>query len=370
MQNEVADSAVMIIDDGAANLKILSSLMKSCGYQVQTFLRGRTAIEAALLNPPDLFLLDVSMPEMDGFEVCVRFKAEPALQDIPVVFLSALTSPEDKVKAFTLGGVDYVTKPFNIEEVKSRVATHLSMSKMRAQLQQHNRNLGQLVAEKVKEINDAQIGTIYALAKLAENRDNETGKHVDRVQSYTKVLAESMRECPQYKDRINEEYVMDLFYTTPLHDIGKVAIPDRILLKPGPLDPQEFEIMKTHTVLGVKTLDTIHKKYPNNTLLTMGVAVTRSHHEKWDGSGYPDGLSGEAIPLAGRIMAIADVYDALRSQRVYKEQFSHEKACRIMIEGRGSHFDPGIVDVFQSVAPDFNDISIHLNDAENEEVDS
>ena len=249
-----------------------------------------------------------------------------------------------------------MTKPFQFEEVHARVETHLRLRWLQFELKRHNLHLEELVNEKVAEISDSQLATIIALAKLAESRDDDTGEHIERTQTFCRVLAAQMRDNPRYTEQIDDTFVETIHHTSPLHDIGKVGITDGILLKPAPLTPAEFEIMKTHTLIGAKTLETAHGKYPGNVFLNMGIVIARSHHEKWDGSGYPDGLAGENIPLSARIMAVADVYDALRSKRPYKIGFSHEKSCGIIVEGSGHHFDPGVIAAFQAVAPEFAEI--------------
>ncbi len=347
---------IMVVDDTPTNLKLLDLLLKSSQYTVTTYTRGAAALEAARENPPDIVLLDVSMPEMDGYEVCGHFKASKELREIPVLFISAHSEPEEKVKAFEAGGVDYITKPFHAAEVKARVGTHLKLARLQAALQSQNKNLEKTVADKVEEIYSAQLSTIVALAKLAEHRDNDTGKHLERVQLYTQLLAEELRKAPHLSETIDDEFISDLFHAAPLHDIGKVSIPDRILLKPGKLEPAEFEIMKTHAAVGAETLAEVHSAYKNNAFLTIGLALTRSHHERWDGNGYPDGTSGEDIPLVARIMAVADVYDALRSKRVYKPAFSHDETMKIIRDESGTQFDPSVVDALDIVEGDFRRI--------------
>lgn len=218
--------------------------------------------------------------------------------------------------------------------------------KSEEKLKEYNIKLEELVNEKVQEISESQMATIFALVKLAESRDDDTGAHIERTSKLCQFMAISLRELPQYKDVIDYTYVNNIYNASPLHDIGKVGIPDNILLKPGKLTQEEFEIMKTHTTIGYETLLEVQKRYEHNSFLKMGMEIAKCHHEKWDGTGYPQGLTGEDIPLSARIMAIVDVYDALRSRRVYKEGFSHEKSCEIIKEGSGKHFDPLIVEVF------------------------
>jgi putative two-component system response regulator len=356
MNSEILPATIMVVDDTPANLNILRLMLQGKGYRVLAFPSGRTALNAMNSNPPDLIMLDVMMPEMNGFEVCERLKASQALQDIPVLFISALTDVADKVKAFAVGAVDYVTKPFSFEEVNARVDTHLRMRKMKLELERHNLYLEALVQAQVREISDSQLATIMAVSKLAEYRDDETGHHIERTRMFCRTIAEQLRSNSRYRDIISDAFVEDIFHAAPLHDIGKVGIADSILLKPGKLTAQEFEIMKTHAMIGANTLMTVSNRYPKNTFVNMGIAIARAHHEKWDGSGYPDGLVGENIPLAGRIMALADVYDALRSKRPYKEPFTHEKSCAIILEGKGRHFDPAVIEAFQEVADRFAQI--------------
>lgn len=344
---------IMVVDDTPANLTILVELLGRRGYRVAAFPRGSMALKAAALEAPDLMLLDIMMPDMDGFEICRRLKEDEKLREVPVLFISALDDPAGKVRAFAAGGVDYVTKPFQEEELAARVQTHLALGRMRKELERHNQYLEDLVREKVREISESQLATILALSKLAESRDDVTGKHIERTRIYCRLIALCIREDPRYREIVTDEFVENIYHAAPLHDIGKVGIPDRILLKPGKLSPEEFEIMKTHTTLGARTLERVLEEYPGNGLVKMGITLTRYHHEKWDGSGYPDGLAGEDIPLGGRIMALADVYDALRSRRPYKEAFSHEQSAAVILEGRGSHFDPAVVDAFRECEAEF-----------------
>jgi putative two-component system response regulator len=255
-----------------------------------------------------------------------------------------------------------VAKPFQEAEVLARVKTHLHLRRMQRELKTHNHRLEDLVREKVKEISDSQLATILAVSKLAEYRDDETGRHIERSRTFCRILAQKLRDNSRYAQGITDAFIENIYHAAPLHDVGKVGIRDHILLKPGKLTSEEFETMKTHTVIGAKTLETVRAKYPGNAFVNMGIAIARAHHEKWDGSGYPDGLSGEDIPLAGRIMALADVYDALRSKRPYKEAFSHEKSLKIIPDGSGKHFDPAVVDAFVSLEAEFAEIRERLDD--------
>jgi putative two-component system response regulator len=351
---------VLVVDDTPANLTLLAKMLGERGYVVRPVPSGSLALKAAASHPPDIILLDISMPDMDGFEVCRRLKEDVWLRDIPVLFISALTDTEEKVKAFRRGGVDYITKPFQIEEVEARVEAHLRLRSALAEVARYNNYLEQLVEEKVKEISDSQLATIFAMVKLAESRDDETGMHIWRVREYCLALANALRGIPEFVNTLTDPFISDLYNAAPLHDIGKVGIPDSILLKPGQHSPEEFEIMKTHTSIGLRTLHEVCERYPKNSFISLGAQIAGSHHERWDGTGYPDGLEGDAIPLAGQIMTIADVYDALRTPRRYKPAFDHSLSLRTIIEGDGrtepSHFNPLILPVFEKLAQEFDAI--------------
>jgi putative two-component system response regulator len=348
---------IMVVDDNPANLKLMEDMLRPYRYEVRSFPLGRLALAAAAAEPPDLILLDINMPEMDGFEVCRRLRANAQLASIPVIFLSALNETKDKLAAFKSGGFDYITKPFEPEEVQARIETQLELRELRARLERQNHDLESLVRQQVREIADGQIATIFALAKLADTRDNETGKHLERVQILCRLLAAEMSASPNYAGTITDGYVENIFCASPLHDIGKVAIPDAILLKTGELTDEEFAVMKTHTTHGAKTLELVLEKHPANAFVRMGIEIARSHHEMWDGAGYPEGLAGYEIPVAARIMAVADCYDALRSRRRYKAPFSHEESRDLIVRGSGHHFEPAMVSAFCRIQESFRQVS-------------
>ncbi len=352
----------MIVDDVPENLQLLSSMLQRKGYNVSAFPGGKMALAAASRKRPDLVLLDINMPEMNGYEVCDVFKTRANLKDIPIIFISALGDADNKIRAFKCGGVDYITKPFQTEEVYARVETHLQLNSVRNVLRQFNEKLKKRVAQQVEEINKSQLAMIFALAKLSHTRDDDTGMHLERVQHLCKLLSIAMSQTPDFTDAITPEFITTIVHASPLHDLGKVGIQDAILLKPGGLTDEEFETMKTHTTIGAATLESVQKQYPKNEFVNMGIEISKSHHEKWDGSGYPSGLSGTDIPLSARIMALVDVYDALRSRRPYKEPFSHEKSKAIIIESSGKHFDPKIVQTFINIEQDFETTHASLMD--------
>lgn len=336
----------MAIDDMPANLSLLENMLKSENYKVYSFPNGKMAINAALKNKPDLILLDINMPEMDGYEVCQKFKSQEVTADIPIIFISAFNETINKVKAFSVGGVDYVTKPFQFEELKVRLETHLKICSLQNELQEINEELTSRVREQVKEISEAQISTIIALAKVSESRDTDVGRHIERVQEFCKTLTRKLYEDECFLNQLTEDFIDKVGTASLLHDIGKVGIEDSILRKPGKLTVEEFESMMEHTTIGSDTLAITSARYPKNNLLQIGKVIARSHHERWDGRGYPDGLKGEAIPLEARIMALVDVYDALRSKRCYKNAISHVKSLQILQQSRETQFDPVIVDTF------------------------
>lgn len=361
--DSLTDSTIMIIDDTPANLKLLHRMLGDLGFKVAAFSNGSLALKGAKLNPPDLILLDITMPEMNGYEVCRKFKEDLILQKIPIIFISALSEMMDKVKAFQTGGVDYITKPFDFEDVRLRVETHLKITKLQQRVDEYNQQLEEQVQQQVaqileaqKKIANGQVAMIIALAKLSECRDGDTGSHLDRVQYYCKSLAQALSKKHAFRELIDADFIYTIMHAAALHDIGKVGIPDHILLKPGKLTSEEFAVMKTHTTIGAKTIENIVKEYPENSLLTMAIDIVHAHHENWDGTGYPDAIKGTKIPLCARIIAVADVYDALRSKRPYKVEFTHQAAYDLIMDDRGIKFDPDIVDAFMEIHTEFNAI--------------
>lgn len=353
---------ILIVDDNETNLKILTLILKKDAYRVLQVTDPKVVRSLVLQEKPDLILLDVNMPDINGFDLAERLKKDPQVEDIPIIFISALSNSSDVAKGFAVGAVDYITKPYKAEEARVRIKTHLKMVDMKKELEEKNKHLMQIVEQQVRKTSEAQMETIFSLAKLAQSRDDDTGKHLERVQKYCYALATELAKSSPYKNEITKSFVKNIVYASPLHDIGKVAISDSILLKPGRLTPEEFNKMKYHTTYGADTLSEVHKKFGTNDFIEMGVYIARYHHERWDGSGYPENLQGEDIPLCARIMAIADVYDALASRRVYKDAFPHEKCVDIMKEGRGTQFDPYILDAFMTINQEFKKIRDELEE--------
>ena len=363
----VVKPTILVVDDTPDNLSLMRELLRK-DYQVQLANGGERALKLAAMQPqPDLILLDIMMPVMDGYEVCRRLKADAATRDIPVVFLTAKADVEDEKRGLELGAVDYITKPISPPVVLARVKIHLALKAHADFLRDKSDFLEAEVSKRTREVLAIQDVTILAMATLAETRDLDTGNHIRRTQHYVKALAEKLRTHPRFAGVLTDNYIQMLFKSAPLHDIGKVGIPDRILLKPGRLTPEEFEIMKTHTTLGRDAIEhaEIQLGMPVEFLST-AKEIALSHQEKWDGSGYPQGLAGEAIPLSARLMAVADVYDALISRRVYKNSVPHEQAVAIIQEGRGVHFDPDITDAFVELQESFRAIAARFADSDDD----
>lgn len=349
MELVYAKKRVMVVDDTPANLELLEAILEKNGYDVFCFPRGELAVSALERINPDLILLDIIMPDMNGFDVCQRIKHVEAWENIPVIFMSGLDNPKDKVKAFKEGGADYVTKPFYQEEILARVGAHINQKIFEDYLRDKAVFLEQEVARRTREIQEIQEVSMMALTSLAETRDNETGNHIRRTQYHVEVLSKKLQMHPLYSQELTNDMIRLIVMSAPLHDIGKVGIPDHILLKPGKLTDEEFLIMKEHSVNGWRALERTEKNLGHSIqFLRIAKLIAHYHHEKWNGTGYPDGLAGNAIPLPARIMAIADVYDALTSKRVYKEKMEHHKAIEIIANSSGSHFDPELVNVFMA----------------------
>ncbi len=356
-------ATILVVDDTPANLSLMTGLLRD-EYKVKAAIDGEKALRIAQARPaPDLILLDIMMPGMDGHEVCRRLKADPATRDIPVIFLTARSGVEDEKLGLDLGAVDYITKPISPPIVMARVRNHLVLKASADFLRDKAEFLEREVGKRTAEVVAIQDVTILVMASLAETRDSDTGNHIRRTQHYVRALALKLREQPRFAALLDDRYVAMLFKSAPLHDIGKVGIPDRILLKPGKLTPEEFELMKTHTTLGRDAIQSAERQLGMSVdFLTLAKEIAYSHQEKWDGSGYPEGLKGEAIPLSARMMALADVYDALISRRIYKEGMPHEQAMAIIAEGRGRHFDPDMVDAFLAIHEEFRAIALRFVD--------
>jgi putative two-component system response regulator len=324
---------ILIVDDEAVSLEVLRLTLTSAGYSVDCARDGREALAMMSHGEHRLVISDWEMPDFSGLDLCRAIRGQDFGRYIYAILLTARDGSASIIEALAAGADDFITKPFDPDELNARVA----------------------VAERILSLETRDV-TIFAMAKLAESRDSETGEHLERVQNYSRLLARHLLQSGQYTSEIDGGFVNLIYETSPLHDIGKVAIPDCVLLKPGRLSDDEFEVMKTHTVLGAQTLDAAARKYPKVKYLQMARAIAEAHHEKWDGSGYPRGLKATEIPLAGRIVAVADVYDALVSKRIYKSAFTHMTARSIILEGKGTHFDPAIVEAFIAIESSFIEV--------------
>ncbi|WP_202985564.1 response regulator [Thiospirillum jenense] len=360
----VEKPTVLVVDDTPDNLTLMSELLRG-KYRVKLANNGETALKVVRNTPPELILLDIMMPGLSGYDVLRALKSNDETRDIPIIFLTAMSTAEDERKGLELGAVDYITKPISPAIVQARVATHLRLKATVDFLRDKNHFLEMEIARRTRETAAIQDVSVLAMASLAETRDTDTGNHIRRTQHYIRLLAQQLKNHPRFGYYLSPEMIELLFKSAPLHDIGKVGIPDRILLKPGRLTPDEFEIMKTHTTLGRDSIEAAEKQLGVEVeFLRVAKEIAYSHQEKWDGSGYPEGLAGEAIPISARLMAVADVYDALISRRVYKEPMSHEQAVAIMRDGRGSHFDPDVLDAFLALQDEFQAIAAQFADSQ------
>ncbi|MBI3775847.1 MAG: response regulator [Gammaproteobacteria bacterium] len=345
------------------NRDMLTRRLMRDGYLVEVAENGRQALEKVALGNFDLVLLDIMMPEVDGYQVLAQLKASETLRHIPVIMITALEEMESVVRCIEMGAEDYVLKPFNPTLLKARVGACLEKKRLhdqeenyRAKIEQQNSLLENRVREQVREISEAQLGAIFAMSKLAESRDPETGEHLERMREYCRILSSHLATTPRYQGVIDTKFIDNIYAASPLHDIGKVGIPDAVLLKPGKLTEVEWVIMRTHTFVGAQTLLQVNREYPGNDLIRTGMAIAGGHHEKWDGSGYPYGLKGEDIPLVARVLALGDVYDALTSKRCYKDAFTHEASREIIITQSGMHFDPAVTAAFLAKEDEFKKV--------------
>jgi putative two-component system response regulator len=356
---------ILIVDDTPENLDVLSEILLP-HYHVRAANGGTRALDIARGEQrPDLILLDVMMPEMDGYEVLQQLRRDVATQAIPVIFVTALDTDNDEAIGLNAGAVDYITKPVRPAVVLARVRAHLELARAREALRSRNAWLDTEVRRRMYQNLAMQDVVLRALACLAEARDHETGRHLLRTQRYVRGLAEELSSLPRFVDYLTPDRIDLYVKAAPLHDIGKVGIPDSILLKPGKLTPDEWTVMRSHPSIGAEAIRRAVAEQPDTSgleFLEVAAEIANFHHEKWDGSGYPAGLAGERIPLCARLMALADVFDALTSKRVYKEKFDLERSAAIICEGRGTHFDPDVVDAFVARKDEFRRIALELSD--------
>jgi len=351
----------MMVDDNKTNLAIGRNILNEY-YDVFALSSADKLFEFLIDVTPDLILLDIDMPGMNGYETLTILKADTKLADIPVIFVTAKTSESDEYEGLDLGAIDYITKPFTAALLLKRIENHLLTHKQRKCLQDRNDNLIKMVKEKTHQVHDLQNAIINNMAELVEFRDVITGHHINRTQKYLKKLMEQLIKDDVYSDELLVWDMNVIILSSQLHDVGKIAISDTILNKAGYLTDEEREIMKTHARKGVEVIEKIETSTDNSDFLEYAKTFAGTHHEKWDGSGYPLGLSGMNIPLEGRIMAIADVYDALISERPYKRSYSADESAEIINNGSGTHFDPALVNTFNKVKDEFAAIAVEYSD--------
>lgn len=350
---------VLVVDDELANRMVLEGMMRAAGHDPLCAPDGIVGLEMAAQEDPDVILLDIMMPGLDGFRVLERLRADPRHRDTPVVVISALDDMDSIVRCIRGGADDYLAKPFNATLLNARVSACIERKRLRDQeadyfrlVKEYSQRLEARVRQQVDEITRAHEAMIFAMSKLAESRDDDTGVHLERVREYCRILARALA-ASQGSLGIDDTFMRHLGSAVPLHDIGKVGIPDRVLLKPGRLEPDEFDVMRLHTVIGADMLQIVDAEHPGNIFVQMGIEIARWHHERWDGAGYPDRLAGDDIPLPARLLALGDVYDALTTRRCYKEPLSHDRSREIIADGSGAQFDPAVVDAFIACEQEF-----------------
>ncbi len=364
---------VLIVDDEPTSRDVLCKIMDKLGYTSSEAGDGASAFDQIEADQPDIVLLDLILPDTSGEAILDRLRADQQLQHVPVVILSGVDDMERISACLEKGADDYLVKPFNIALLQARVAgcverkrAHDRDKEFGRQIKEYSEELEAQVHAQVDEIASAQLAMIFALSKLAESRDPETGEHLERMREYCRILCEQLRDSDKYAEIVDEEFISSMYSASPLHDIGKVGVPDQILLKPGKLTKDEFEIIKQHTVLGASTLRAVRAEFPNIDIVRIGIELAEGHHERWDGNGYPNGIAGDTIPLSARILSVGDVYDAITSKRCYKDAIPHEKCAAIIREESGAQFDPDIVEAFVSAEERFVDVREKFRDTEKE----
>ena len=356
-----SDISILVVDDVEVNLIILEEIIKNMGYEALLAQSVKEALEIIENREqlPKVILSDISMPETDGFTFCSMLKNDPYTKDIPVIFISAMDTASDLSKGFELGAVDYIPKPFEKTEVEMRISTHLKIYNMQRDLEENNKQLNLVVARQMEKLRIEQKNIMTALARLVESRENVSGSHYKNILYNSRILAEGMQLSPMFEDDVTDDFIDTIESSAGLHDIGKLMIPDRILLKNAPLDEEERRIMCAHAELGAKTLNDIYEGVEKNDFVEMAIDIAWYHHECWDGSGYPKGLKGKEIPLSARIVKVVDVFDAMISERRYKKPIPLDQTLAYMQEKSGTDFDPDIIRVFMRIYRNFR--GVHMD---------
>lgn len=355
-----SDISILVVDDVEVNLIILEEIIKNMGYEA---LLAQSVKEALKIiedreELPKVILSDISMPETDGFTFCSMLKNDPYTKDIPVIFISAMDTASDLSKGFELGAVDYIPKPFEKTEVEMRISTHLKIYNMQRDLEENNKQLNLVVARQMEKLRIEQKNIMTALARLVESKENVSGSHYKNILYNSRILAEGMQLSPMFEDEVTDDFIDTIESSAGLHDIGKLMIPDQILLKNAPLNEEERKVMCTHAELGAKTLNDIYEGVEKNDFIEMAIDIAWYHHECWDGSGYPKGLKGKEIPLSARIVKVVDVFDAMISERRYKKPIPLDQTLAYIQEKSGTIFDPDIIRVFMRIYRNFKGIHI------------
>ncbi len=356
-----SDISILVVDDVEVNLIILEEIIKNMGYEALLAQSVKEALEIIENREqlPKVILSDISMPETDGFTFCSMLKNDPYTKDIPVIFISAMDTASDLSKGFELGAVDYIPKPFEKTEVEMRISTHLKIYNMQRDLEENNKQLNLVVARQMEKLRIEQKNIMTALARLVESKENVSGSHYKNILYNSRILAEGMQLSPKFEDEVTDDFIDTIESSAGLHDIGKLMIPDQILLKNAPLDEEERRVMCTHAELGAKTLNDIYEGVEKNDFIEMAIDIAWYHHECWDGSGYPKGLKGKEIPLYARIVKVVDVFDAMISERHYKKPIPLDQTLAYMQEKSGTIFDPDIIRVFMRIYRNFK--GIHMD---------
>jgi putative two-component system response regulator len=349
---------ILVVDDVEVNLIILEEIIKNMGYQPLLAQSVKQALQILQESSPlpRIILSDISMPDVDGFTFCSMLKKDPYTKDIPVIFISAMDTASDLSKGFELGAVDYIPKPFDKTEVEMRISTHVKLYSMQKDLEENNRQLSVVVARQMEKLRLEQKNIMTAMARLVESKENATGSHYKNILYNSRILAQGMQLSPKFEEQVTDDFIDTIESSAGLHDIGKIMLPDYILLKNAPLNFEERKIMKTHAELGAKTLIDIYEGVEKNDFVEMAIDIAWYHHECWDGTGYPKGLKGEEIPLSARIVKVVDVFDAMISKRRYKEPIPLDQALQFMQENAGREFDPDIIRVFMRIYRNFSGV--------------